>query len=57
VQKVHENVIDKKTKKSKAPFFCHFFVDNFFRMIFFTTFSMDSNSASNSGFFNTYIAF
>jgi hypothetical protein len=42
---------------NKSPFYCHSFVDNFFPMHFFATFSMDSNSPSNSACFDTQIEF
>ncbi len=43
--------------KVKTPFFGHFFVNNFFRMRFFSAFSTDSKSASNSTFLYTYFIF
>jgi hypothetical protein len=43
--------------KVKTPFFCHFFVDNFFRMSFYATFSTDSKSALNSALFTPILLF
>jgi hypothetical protein len=40
--------------KVKTPFFCHFFVDNFFRMSFYATFSNDSKTAINSALFTNF---
>ncbi len=44
--------------KLKTQFFCHFFINNFFRKSFLANFSMDSNEISiNFGLFETHIAF
>ncbi len=45
------------SKSEKSAYFHRGFVDNFFLMEFFPTFSTDLKLASNSAFFNTDIAF
>ncbi len=51
-----KTILMNMSKSEKSAYFRHIFANNFF-VIFFKTFSKDSESAWNSAFFDTHIKF
>ena len=54
---ISKTSLTNMSKSEKSAFFRHVFANNFFLVNFFKTFSTDSKSAWNSGFFHTFFDF